>query len=401
MENNRTIRVSGAGCCLIDRIYNNISFNSDVFRHYLGHKAGDGGLVPGKLEFEEPFEKFSGEKFPDTLEKITEGRQADSSNIGGPCIVALINAAQLTRDISKVCFYGCHGDDEVGDMLIERLHKTPVDISHYRLEKNAETASTTVFSDPDYDDGNGERIFVNTIGASWNFLPEELDEEFFESDITVFGATAIAPPLHVALDRLLQRAHQSSLTVVNTVFDSINERKNPDQRWPLGSSDESYRNIDVLVTDHEEALRLSGCDDIAKAMEFFKAQGVGAVAVTNGSKNVWLYSSGELFEPLPVMQIPVSALVSECLKKGQKGDTTGCGDNFAGGIISSLIRQLHDSRTKIDFLEACKWGVVSGGFACFYIGGTYFEDMKDQKLTLLKPLYDAYNQQLEKESLLK
>ena len=98
--------------------------------------------------------------------------------------------------------------------------------------------------------------------------------------------------------------------------------------------------------------------------------------------------------------MPVSAAVGEALNQGKKGDSTGCGDNFAGGVIGAIAKQLsksHPSRstlhTPLDLREACRWGIVSGGFACFYYGGTYFEQKEGEKLTCLQELYDQYLKQ--------
>jgi sugar/nucleoside kinase (ribokinase family) len=383
----------------MDRIYDRVDFRSDLFRKYLSKTGGDGGLEPGKLTFEEELERFSGDSFAaDILPKLTEGRKADKENIGGPCIVALINAAQLAYEESVVSFYGCCGDDEVGKDLLQKLRQTPIDLSRYRVQQGAETASTSVLSDPNYDNGHGERTFVNTIGASWHYLPAELDDSFFDADICVFGGTALVPKIHQGLTALLERAKQSgSITIVNTVYDFLNEKKDPAQRWPMGDSDEAYRFIDLLIVDHEEALRLSGCADIPSSISFFREKGAGAVLVTNGAHDVWLWADSPLFGKVPEQTLPVSAAVGKALKEGRKGDSTGCGDNFAGGVIGSLARQIKasklsnlNSKLTLDLVESTKWGIVSGGFACFYYGGTYIEKKKGEKLTLLQELYDQY-----------
>ena len=398
------VRISGVGCCLLDRIYDHIDFQSETFRKYLSKKAGDGGLEPGKLTFEEELEHFAGDSFSsDILPQLTKGRKADKENIGGPCIVALINAAQLAHSESTVSFYGCRGDDEVGEGLLQKLSFTKLDLNHYRIQKESETASTSVLSDPDYDNGHGERTFVNVIGASWHYLPEEVDESFYASDICVFGGTALVPRIHQGLSTMLKRAKSNGcMTVVNTVYDFINEKEHPEQRWPMGDGDEAYRSIDLLIVDHEEAIRLSGCADISSAIAFFREKGTGAVLVTNGARNVSLWADSPIFGTIPEQTMPVSAAVGEALKQGRKGDSTGCGDNFAGGVIASLARQMNTLSNSLlrggregtlSLREACRWGIVSGGFACFYYGGTYLEQTEGEKLSHLQELYDQYLKQ--------
>ena len=90
------IIVSGVGCCLVDLLFNNIDFGSEIIRPFLSKTRGDGGLTPGHLVFQEEFEKYSKDSFPNVLNKITGGRTHDKINIGGPSIVSLINTAQLT-----------------------------------------------------------------------------------------------------------------------------------------------------------------------------------------------------------------------------------------------------------------------------------------------------------------
>ena len=393
---NEKIIISGVGCCLVDRLYNNISFNSSEFSEYLSKEKGDGGLTPGHLVLQEEFEKFSCKDFMSILPELIGNRPPEKINIGGPCIVALIHAAQITSGQNiDFRFYGCGGKDDDGDFLMASLVKTPVDISHYHLTDTI-TPSTIVLSDPTYDCGNGERIFINSIGAAWELKPENLDNDFFASDIVVFGGTALVPAIHDDLEELLQKAKSNScFTIVNTVFDFRNEKTNPLKKWPLGKTDGSYRNIDLLITDHDEAIRLSGKSTLDEACTFFKEQDTGAVVITNGAKNITLYSLGQKFEKLPITTMPISEAVSIELRKGKVGDTTGCGDNFAGGVIASAATQLQAGEKVLDLKEACRWGIVSGGFACFYVGGTWFEKHPGEKRELIQPYYEYYKKQIE------
>jgi len=388
-------KVSGTGCCLVDRLYNNISFRSESVAGYLSRERGDGGLTPGKLVFQEELEKFSSRELEQILLDITGGRPPDKINIGGPAIVALIHAAQITEDPGcSYQFYGFGGQDQEGRFLLSTLGKTPVKLEHYELHDNS-TPSTIVLSDPAYNRGQGERMFINSIGGAWDFSPERIDEEFFTSDMVVFGGTALVPQIHEHLEELLKKAKSKGcITVVNTVFDFRSEKSSPGSRWPLGKSDDSYTMIDLLVMDREEALCLSGEKSMDQAMEFFRKMGTGAVVVTNGAENIRACSAGNLFEQLQDTCMPVSDAVAQKIKTGIPGDTTGCGDNFVGGIISSLVDQVNKASGKPDLREACSWGIVSGGYSCFHLGGTYLEESRGEKRSMLLPYYREYKKQV-------
>lgn len=389
------IIVSGVGCCLVDLLFNGIVFGSGTIRPYLSKKRGDGGLIPGQLVFQEEFEKYCGSHFDLVLSKITGERTHDKINIGGPSIVSLINLAQLTdKEHCEVRFYGRGGNDEIGHYLLSSLKNTPVLLHDYKLIDNR-TPSTVVLSDPSYDNGHGERMFLNSIGAAWDYRPDELDDDFFNSDIVVFGGTALVPQIHDSMTSLLKKAKsRGCFTIVNTVFDFRNEKSNPSKKWPLGESDESYRYIDLLIADQEEAFRLSGERDSKTAIKFFQDKKVSSLIITNGSKNISTYSDGLFFSTSGLTEMPVSGKVIDELKNSHGGDTTGCGDNFVGGVIASVVDQLQNGVNHPDLQEACCWGIVSGGFACFYMGGTYFEENIGEKRARIKPYYESYKKQI-------
>jgi len=390
------IIVSGTGCCLVDLLYNNVDFKSDAIRPYLSKKRGDGGLAPGQLVFQEEFEKYCGDSLEVFINKITGGKGYDKINIGGPSIVSLIHLSQLVAN--KYCdvrFYGRGGKDNYGNYLLSSLKKTPVVLKDYKLIDNR-TPSTVVLSDPYFENGHGERMFINSIGAAWDYRPQELDEDFFASDIVAFGGTALVPQIHDNLTSLLKKAKSKKcITVVNTVFDFRNEKLNPSEKWPLGESDESYRYIDLLITDMEEALRLSGKHDLNSAINFFMKKNVSSFIITNGTKNISAYSDGRFFKSYGLKEMPVCQQIIEELKQKQgAGDTTGCGDNFVGGVLASVVDQFYKGNSKPDLEEACCWGIVSGGFTCFYIGGTYFENKPGEKRAKILPYYESYRKQI-------
>jgi sugar/nucleoside kinase (ribokinase family) len=391
------IIVSGIGCCLVDVLYNNIDFSGKAIRPFLSKIPGDGGLSPGKLVFQEEFEKYSRISIDGFINSVTGDRSCDKINIGGPSIVSMIHTAQLTkRENCEVRFYGRGGKDNNGDYLLNTLKKTPVVLKDYKLIENR-TPSTLVLSDPEFDNGHGERMFINSIGAARDYQPCELDNDFFKSDIVVFGGTALVPNIHDHLTFLLKKAKSTNcITVVNTVFDFRNEKANPSRRWPLGGNDESYRLTDLLITDNEEALRLSGETTISGAVKFFLDMKVPSFIITNGSSDIIAFSDGFLFGNMPVKLLPVSRVIRNELKSHTGGDTTGCGDNFTGGVIASVVNQLISGRKQPDMAEACSWGIVSGGFTCFYMGGTFLEKNPGEKLSMITSYYESYKKQISR-----
>ncbi|MFP4535205.1 MAG: carbohydrate kinase family protein [Spirochaetaceae bacterium] len=398
-EKNIDSLINGVGCSLVDYLYTGIDFSSPRLERYLSRSPGDGGIVPGKLVFADTFAEFAGTHYLAALDDITEGRKPTASNLGGPAIVPLVHAAQLLAPEGEgVRYYGLRGNDTIGNTLAEFVEKTPVDVSRYERVEGV-TPFTYVLSDPNYDDGNGERAFINNIGVAYEMTPDIVPDEFFDAPILLYGGTALVPRLHARLDELLLRGSAAGkLNVVATVYDFYNESKNPGGRWPIGSGDDSYSLIDLLITDHEEALRLSGSSSATEALSFFKERGVGAVVITHGANNVHLYAGEESkFLSLGPIMLPVSEQVGSELAAGAgaAGDTTGCGDNFCGGLIYALAQQHRsDGSAKYDLIDAARWAIVSGGFACFYVGGTYFEERIGEKRDSLAPYYEAYRSQI-------
>ena len=129
-------------------------------------------------------------------------------------------------------------------------------------------------------------------------------------------------------------------------------------------------------------------------LNFSRDKKVSSLIITNGSKNISTFSDGRFFTSAALSEMAVSHKVIEELKKPHTGDTTGCGDNFVGGVIASVVDQLHRGIKHPDIKEACCMGIVSGGFTCFYMGGTYFEEKTGEKRAKMKPYYDAYKKQI-------
>jgi len=392
------MRIAGTGCSVVDLLYASVDFGSEAFERLRTRRPGDGGLAPGRLVFLEEFEAFAGCGGLEAVRALVGDKAPDTVSIGGPSLVALILAAQVLADRRvRVEFHGVRGEDDFGRLIHDRAGSTPLDVSHFGVF-DGPTPYTLVLSDPNFDAGQGERCFVNCIGPAWHFGPANIPESFFDADIVEFGGTALVPGIHDHLGSLLRKARQrGAVTVVNTVFDFRNEKARPGQRWPLGEDDETYRSIDLLVMDVEEALRLSGASVLTEACAFFQARGVSSFAITHGPNPVAFWSDGRLFRSCDLTTLPICAGVREWIETHPeaRGDTTGCGDNFAGGMLSSLVAQMMGRPAgSLDMAQAVAAGVCAGGCACFHIGGVLVERRPGEKKSLIEEMYAGYRRQV-------
>ncbi|MDR2785025.1 MAG: carbohydrate kinase family protein [Treponema sp.] len=398
--------IHGSGCCLIDFLYANEDFSSPAFGAARSRAEGDGGLTPGKLVFAEDFERFMGKPYEEALGELTGHKRCTSYNLGGPSVVSLAHAAQILGEEHRVSFFGVKGKDSSAALVEKALASLPF-ASVRLVEKEGATPRTDVLSDPNYDSGHGERTFINLLGAAANLKGEDLSdfppgmppEDFYDADIIAFGGTGLTPLLHDELTALLERARKrDAATVVNLVYDYRSENAAPGKKWKLGVNDDAYPFIDLLIADREEALKTSGCFTPEDAALWFMGRGAGAVIITDGVRPVILSAGrGRIFAPLPLQTLPVSEKINEDLAAypERRGDTTGCGDNLTGGVIAEMARQL--SRTKrgeADLRECAVTGIVSGGFACFTVGGTWHESREGEKRALLEPYLAAYRGQI-------
>ena len=386
----------GAGCCLIDYLYASVDFSSPAFSASRSRREGDGGLTPGRLVFAEDFERFTAMPYDAALSALTGGAAPDTRNLGGPSVVALAHAAQL-RTGDKVRFFGIRGDDGTGKLMQEALSRLPFDETRITVV-DGPTARTDVLSDPSWDNGHGERTFINLIGTAGRYGPENLPDDFYRADVVALGGTGLVPRLHDGMTGTLRRARaQGAATAVNLVYDFRSELTAPGAKWRLGAADDAYPEIDLLIADREEALRTSEAADPDAALAWFLDRGVGSAVITDGSRDIRLASRGGLFARTAARTMPVCIAVNEELAAHpeRRGDTTGCGDNFVGGLLASILEQLGAVRRgKLDLAEACIWAVASGGFACFTVGGTWYEPKRGEKLERLLPYLARYREQL-------
>lgn len=396
------IRVNATGCSLVDNLYGHVSFETEAYKKALSRSPGDGGLSTGGLVFSEAFSEYAGKPYTEALSELTGGKNPDSSNIGGPGIVPIIHASQVQSNPDiQYRFAGVVGRDENGRRFMELLERTGFPADDY-TESDLPTPSTDVLSDPGHNDGRGERTFINTIGAAGAYGPESLPEDFFDAEFLLIGATGLVPPLHDALDDLCRQGRESgAFVMVCTVYDFRNEARCKGKPWPLV---QNYRNIDLLVVDQEEAIKISGAADPSAAMTWFLEAGCHGVVITRGADDVLLGTGSGRFFPPEYNSMPTCRYADEVVAGlATPRDTTGCGDNFVGGLIDSIAHQMADPEgegqySALDLEEAVMSGVVAGSVALTCLGGVFYEEEPGEKYEIMQPYIEAYLRELDEGS---
>ena len=243
---------------------------------------------------------------------------------GAPANVAV----SASRAGVKAGFLGKLGNDDFGRLLIDTLKKDNVEIMLPNLTDEAVTTLAFVSLDE-----NGDRSFTFARKPGADMLLSTTDVEnidFTSWDIVHAGSVSQSGrPERDAVLLALEKAKKAGKIVS---FD-INFR---DKIWSFDECKKEVLNVfpyvDLLKISEEE--------------------------LTLGGDGAVIFYAGE--------EITIPAMKAKCI------DTTGAGDAYWGGFLSSLIKQGVRTVTDLDkdkLTAAGKYGAISGGLCIQKPGG--------------------------------
>ncbi|NMB26349.1 MAG: carbohydrate kinase family protein [Firmicutes bacterium] len=388
------MRISGVGCCVVDYIYQDIDFTSPGVKRYLC-KDGSNGLMIGEGNLSSHLTTFFGKSEAAIIEDITGGRTPHKV-LGGVSIVTLVSAAQLLfdRDEIDVYYYANIPDNEPGSIIMDTVGKTPLRTDKIQVMEG-DSVVTHALCGNDLD-GNPSRTFICApcVHPSTALQLEQLDHDFYASELTVFSAIQWEPEISGVFTEVLKRCKEAgSITIVSTASDPLMRGKT---KWVLGDSDAVYEYIDILIMNKEEALNYSGTRDLHSAVDYFKSfPSLGGILVTDGLNPTYVYGRGKLCLPYEGF-IPIVVDIDQDKQRGllPEGDTVGCGDNYCGGVVASVALQLGKQGRPIDLVEACILGSLSGGITSTITGGIFKETHFGQKRGLMEKYHPSYVRQV-------
>ena len=249
---------------------------------------------------------------------MQDGQQVFMQNAGGAVANMVAAASGFGMDTA---YLGMVGDDAFGRYLAGVLQSRGVDVSGLKISEKVHTTLAFVHLFP-----NGDRdfSFFRKPGADIMYTVDDLDLEAIRSArVFHFGSLSLTDePVRSATFEALKAAKLAGVTV----------SYDPNYRPPLwDSADEAKKYMlkgleyaDVVKISDNEVQFLFGDMDMEEAARMLVKRGAKLAFVTMGSEGAaFACSEGSGVEP----GFPAKAV-----------DTTGAGDCFTAGVLSSYIR---------------------------------------------------------------
>jgi sugar/nucleoside kinase (ribokinase family) len=253
----------------------------------------------------------------------------------------------LARYGFRVVIVGRVGQDAIGDFLIGESVRHGCDPRYIIRDERVGSAAAQVIVD-----ASGERSFIAALGATANFVPEDVPlEELHTRGARVlhsagfFATTGMEGTDGSPLARVFQHASQlGMLTSLDCAWDDT------DRWWRIHKV---LQYTDVFCPSLADAQGITGLktnDLQAIAGRLFELGVRRMVAITMGPAGSFVMSHTGEHHLVPTLEV-------------EAVDGTGAGDAFIAGLLAAHLRGM-------SLLESARVGNVAGAVCVQAIGGT-------------------------------
>jgi sugar/nucleoside kinase (ribokinase family) len=226
---------------------------------------------------------------------------------------------------------GAIGADDLGDVFVTMLGRLGVETDRLARKEEVQTSATVLPIRP-----NGDRPALHVIGANASFTRDDVPWELIEQAHTLhLGGPEF---MHELAPEILGFAREHG---VRTSADVLADG------WPelLDMIAPALEQVDWFLPNDDQALKLTGADDVEAAGRALVERGIGGCAITCGASGS-IIVSGDGAEQVPAFEVEVV-------------DTTGCGDAFSAGFMRGL--SLDRSPAESARLGSACAALVAGG----------------------------------------
>jgi sugar/nucleoside kinase (ribokinase family) len=222
---------------------------------------------------------------------------------------------------NRVGFSSCIGDDPFGEICVQRLSASGVDVSHIKKLKGKTTGLTVILPQ------RKERYILTYPGAMYEMTDRELDLSFvFNAKHLHLSSYFLQKGIRPQLIHIFRKAKEAGLTT------SLDTNDDPEDRWS-GDIQLLLRYVDILLEQAAESL----------------SQKVRILVIKRGSQGAMVRVGKEKYMAFP----PVVDVV----------DPVGAGDTFDAGFVHQFIRG-----AKIE--DCLKFANCAGALSVTRAGGT-------------------------------
>jgi len=252
---------------------------------------------------------------------------------------------------NRVGFSACIGDDPFGEICVQRLSASGVDVSHIKKLRGKTTGLTVILPQ------RKDRFILTYPGAMYEMTERELDQAFvFNAKHLHLSSYFLQKGIRPQLIHIFRKAKEAGLTT------SLDTNDDPEDRWS-GDIQLLLRYVDILLPNERELCKLAQINNFEQAVESL-SQKVRILVVKRGSQGAIARVGKEKFAAYP----PVADVV----------DPVGAGDTFDAGFVHQFIRG-----AKIE--DCLKFANCAGALSVTRAGGTEaFRDAAHREAFLRK-----------------
>jgi sugar/nucleoside kinase (ribokinase family) len=253
--------------------------------------------------------------------------------LGSSSAIVAHNLASLG---SKVGFVSCIGNDQFGQMALERLSAIGVNVATVtRVSGSVKTGLTVLLQ------RNGWRNILTYPGTIFDLKPEYLDFDYLASSRHFhFSSYYLQRGMQPHIVELFKKLRSKGLTI------SLDCNDDPDDHW--AGLEEVLPHVDMFLPNEREATKIAGTENIEAAIDKLAAM-VPLLVVKLGSKGA-MARRGKESVSSPAVQVELI-------------DPVGAGDSFDAGFLHEYLRGS-------DLATCLKSGNITGALSVTRPGGT-------------------------------
>lgn len=228
--------------------------------------------------------------------------------LGSSSAIVAHNLAALG---SRVGFVSCIGDDAMGDIALQRLAASGVDVKQVTRKSGTQTGLTVILQHGSW------RNILTYPGTIFDLKPEHIDTEYISSSRHFhFSSYYLQRGLRPHVPELFRQLKQRGLSI------SLDPNDDPEDEWK-SDIEESLQYVDIFLPNAREAKKIARTENIDDAVSRL-ASIVPLVIVKIGAEGALAQRGGERFVS-PAVRIEIT-------------DPVGAGDSFDAGFLHKFLR---------------------------------------------------------------